>query len=162
MSALTRLTAAQHDALENYHLMQHERDEAINRADSVSASNAALIAEIGVLREQLTRADAERIRVSTIASTLLGRLMSIHDTISGAVKAAREDSIEAAKAPEPMPVEPPAAVYRPEVNLPAETPTQPEASPQAPEAIVGAIGKVPAVDWGPPIWPDRLHPTDPQ
>lgn len=149
MSALTRLSQQNplQEALDNYHLMQHQRDEAVNRADSVNASNAALIAEIGVLREQLTRADAERIRVSAIASTLLGRLMSIHDTISGAVKAAREDSIEATKMVEPVPVEPAPSVSRVPVDIPAETPGLPNPSPRAPEAILEAIGKVPAVDW---------------
>jgi len=65
------------------------------------AQNAGLTAEAGMLREALERSEAERVRLSSIASTLLGRLLSINDVIAGAVKQSIQNGIEATRAVEP-------------------------------------------------------------
>lgn len=85
-------------ALDNYHEMEHQRDMAVAEAADLRATNSALLAEINMLREAYERADTDRIRLQTIASTLLGRLLAINDTIAGAVKASIKDGIEAVHA----------------------------------------------------------------
>lgn len=84
-------------ALDNYHEMEHQRNLAAAEAADLRATNSALLAEINMLREAYERADTDRIRLQTISSTLLGRLLAINDTIAGAVKASIRDGIEAVK-----------------------------------------------------------------
>lgn len=142
------------NALDNYHEMERERDEAVNRSDSLAATNSALVAEVTMLREELTRADADRLRLSAISSTLLGRLMAIHDTIAGAVKAAGQAGVEATakiEAPEEpaerQPQKPAEAVSAAPEIAPPETPIEWMTPPAPPQAL----GKViPQIDWSRP------------
>ena len=138
-------------ALDNYHEMERDRDEAVNRADSLTATNSALLAEVTMLREELTRADADRLRLSAISSTLLGRLMAIHDTIAGAVKAAGQAGVEATTKVEAT-EEPvwtprraaPEVVSGPAEPEPPETPVERKAAPAPPQAVGSPM---PTVDW---------------
>lgn len=137
-------------ALDNYHEMERERDEAVNRSDSLAATNSALLAEVTMLREELTRADADRLRLSAISSTLLGRLMAIHDTIAGAVKAAGQAGVEATTkvdaAEEPVwtPRRPAEPVSAPAATEPPETPVERKAPPASRQAVGMPM---PAIDW---------------
>lgn len=137
-------------ALDNYHEMERDRDEAVNRADSLTATNSALLAEVTMLREELTRADADRLRLSAISSTLLGRLMAIHDTIAGAVKAAGQAGVEATtkveSTEEPVwtPRRPPEVVSEPPAPEPPETPVERKVAPAPPQAV---LLPMPTVDW---------------
>jgi hypothetical protein len=153
MSALSRLSNGNgernplQEALDNYHEMEHQRDEAINRADSMNATNAALVTEIGVLRDQLARSDAERIRLNAIGSTLLGRLMGIHDTIAGAVKAAAREGVLPNDGLEQAGAEAQSILQRVELVQPPETPETPKATQRAPQEAGAVSGSIPSVDW---------------
>jgi hypothetical protein len=85
-------------ALDDYHAMERDRDQTQQHAAELIAANSALHAEVNMLREALERADADRIRLQAISSTLLGRLLAINDCIGGAVKASIKDGIEAVHA----------------------------------------------------------------
>lgn len=85
-------------ALDNYHEMEHQRDLAVAEAADLRATNSALLAEANMLREAYERADTDRIRLQTISSSLLGRLLAINDTIAGAVKSSIKEGIEAVHA----------------------------------------------------------------
>jgi hypothetical protein len=82
-------------ALDNYHVMAREAELLRATNAELRATNAGLLAEVGMLREYLKTADSDRIRLQAIASTMLGRLLSINDTIAGAVKASIREGIDA-------------------------------------------------------------------
>jgi hypothetical protein len=153
MSALSRLSNGNGDrnplqeALDNYHEMENQRDEAINRADSMNATNAALVTEIGVLRDQLARSDAERIRLNAVGSTLLGRLMAIHDTIAGAVKAAAREGVLPNDGLEQAGAEAQSILQRVQTVQPPETPETPKPPQRAPQEAGAVGGVIPVVDW---------------
>lgn len=84
-------------ALDDYHLMENELGRERERARAAAAQSHALLAEVGMLREAYERADGDRVRLQAIASTLLGRLYAINDTIAGAVRASIKDGIKAAE-----------------------------------------------------------------
>jgi hypothetical protein len=83
-------------AFDNYTQMEEQLRITIERNRTLQIENANLLSEAGMLRDLLDRADADRIRLQAISSTLLGRLLAINDCIAGAVKASIKDGIEAA------------------------------------------------------------------
>ncbi len=125
-------------ALNDYHLMEREKDAAVGQAADLRATNGALVAEVNMLREALERADGDRIRLQAISSTLLGRLLAINDTIAGAVRAAVKDGIDASTPKEPEPA----------LSEPAEAP-QSAPEPVAPEQPLRVLSTPvpPVADW---------------
>jgi hypothetical protein len=132
-------------ALDDYHMMERERDQARHQAMELLTSNNALLAEANMLREALERADADRIRLQAISSTLLGRLLAINDCIGGAVKASIKDGIDAvhaAKADNELErdaEEAQAIFQRVTPHQPAETTEEQTAPHEPPQAAGGAI-----------------------
>jgi len=83
-------------ALDNYQLLERELQTTRAQNAELRAAHAGLVAENGVLREHMQQAENDRVRLQAVASTLLGRLLSINDVIGGAVKASIREGIEAA------------------------------------------------------------------
>lgn len=131
-------------AFDDYQRMEGELAEAHIKQQELLTQNMSLLAEVNMLREAYERADTDRVRLQQIASTLLGRLLAINDTIAGAVKASIQNGIEAATAERPI-AEAAEPVQR--VTAADASPPAPAAitSPRAPNAAVGAA--IPAVDW---------------
>lgn len=90
-------------ALNDYQRMETELDRIREINRDLSAANMALVAEVSMLREELERADGDRIRLQAVSSTLLGRLLAINDCIAGAVRASIKDGIEAVAQAKPAP-----------------------------------------------------------
>lgn len=86
------------EALDNYQLLERELRTIKDQNAQLRADNAGLVAENGVLREHLGAAENDRVRLQAVASTLLGRLLAINDTIAGAVRASIKEGIEAVHA----------------------------------------------------------------
>ena len=82
-------------AMENYQELERQWHETRTVNDDLRANNAALLSEVGMLRDLLMAADADRVRWQATAATLLGRLYAINDVVGGAVKAAIRDGLEA-------------------------------------------------------------------
>jgi hypothetical protein len=143
-------------AFENYQERERQWHEARIEADSLRATNSALLSEIGMLRESFRTADAERVRWQATASTLLGRLYAINDTISGAVRAAARDGLEARKPedqpkpPEQAPPEPAAAAQS---AAPVEAPQVPPETQALPVPPQRSGTPMPKVDFGGPRSP---------
>ena len=131
-------------ALDDYHVMEQQRDLAMAQAAELHATNGALLAEVGMLKESLDRADGDRIRLQAISSTLLGRLMAINDCIAGAVKASIRDGIEATSEAKPDPTLEQAAGEAQEI-IQRIHPLQPPGT----GAPVGVVRTPPLVDWRP-------------
>ena len=131
-------------AIDDYHRMTDELTDAKQKTQDLLVQNMNLLSEVTMLREAYDRADSDRIRLQQIASTLLGRLLAINDTIAGAVKASIQNGIEAATAERPI-AEAAEAVQS--VSVPEASPAAPAAiiAPRAPAAAIGAA--IPAVDW---------------
>jgi len=125
-------------ALDNYQELERQWQAAKRKADELNALNAGLLAENGVLREALRTSDHDRVRLQAIASTLMGRLLAINDTIAGAVRAAVRDGIEASEAidTENEPAEP---VREIPARPLAQTPEPRKAPPEAPQRPTAAI-----------------------
>lgn len=133
-------------ALDNYHMMEAQRDSATDRASQLNVANGSLVAEVHMLREQLAVADADRIRLQAVASTLLGRLLGINDCIAGAVKAAVKDGIDATAPkddPEPARPEPASLAQRVAAARPPETAEHREAPVGAPLSPLRILGSTP-------------------
>jgi len=138
-------------ALDNYQELERQWHDAKLVADSLQATNASLLAEVGMLRDLLKTSDAERVRWQATAATLLGRLYAINDVVGGAVRAAVRDGLEATP-PEDDVGEADAIAAAAAQCAGAEAPAlvapEPKASPAPPEPVVGAT--IPMVDFGPP------------
>ena len=119
-------------AFEDYQHMEAELAEVREKNQQLMISNASLLSEVHMLREELERADIDRVRLQSVSSTLLGRLLSINDTIAGAVKDSIRHGIEATEAAQsaksaestemaPSPIASPRAPQAlPEVNWPGD------------------------------------------
>lgn len=134
-------------AIDDYHRMEVELNDLKMRNVELVTTNNSLLAEANMLRDAYDRADSDRIRLQQIASTLLGRLLAINDTIAGAVKASIQNGIEAATSERPIAeaAEPVQRVQAVDASPPAPVAIT---SPQAPNAAIGAA--IPAVDWSRP------------
>lgn len=131
-------------ALNDYQRMETELDRVRESNRDLSAANMALVAEVSMLREELERADSDRIRLQAVSSTLLGRLLAINDCIAGAVRASIKDGIEAVAQAKPDPdLEGAAQEVQTILQRAAPTPviTAAPGSPGAP--------RPPEVDWSP-------------
>ena len=117
-------------ALDDYHRMAAEVMDVRARNHDLITENSKLVAEVGMLREALERADADRIRLQAVSSGLLGRLLSIRDVIEGSVKASLREGVEATKAAS----EPAVPAERVEVPTTASVTFQPPASLKPPQA----------------------------
>jgi len=82
-------------AFDNYQILERELQITKAQNAELRAAHAGLIAENGVLREHMQSAENDRVRLQAVASTLLGRLLSINDVIGGAVKASIREGIDA-------------------------------------------------------------------
>lgn len=137
-------------ALDDYHLMETELAAARQQVREVTVDNHTLLAEVNMLREELQRADADRLRLQAISSTLLGRLLAINDTIGGAVRASIKAGIEATAEVKPDPdlekagAEAQAILQRVVPMERTEAPVPREVIPVTPQAAGAAI---PAIDW---------------
>jgi len=138
-------------ALDNYQELERQWHDTKHKNEELHAHNASLLAEVGMLRELLRGADAERVRWQATAATLLGRLYAINDVVGGAVRAAVRDGLEATP-PEDDVKEADAVAAAGAQCAGAEAPAlaapEPKASPAPPEAVLGAT--LPPVDFGPP------------
>lgn len=82
-------------AYENYSTMEEQLAESRQKIVELSIDNGSLVAEVNMLREELARADADRIRLQAVASTLNGELTAIKDVIDGSVRRALEAGVHA-------------------------------------------------------------------
>lgn len=147
-------------AYDSYHEMERERDAGLQEISELITGNNALVAEVNMLRENLTRSETERIRFQSIANTLLGRLLAINDTIAGAVKASLAAGVEPAETEEQLQASVSSdtredlseadreAIQRFAPKPGPKTPTETKVIP-APSPVAGAAIGVPAVDWSP-------------
>lgn len=148
-------------ALDNYQELERQWHETRLANETLRADNAALLSEVGMLRDLLMSADTDRVRWQATASTLLGRLYAINDVVGGAVKAAIRDGLEAT-APderkddlEKAGAEVAAILERVEPAAAPEAPPKPEAHPAPSQEILptgAALGSpaMPMVDFGGP------------
>jgi hypothetical protein len=97
-----RLPAAEPNPLQkaydDYNEMKRTCAQAQHDANERRIQNEALLAECGMLREALERCETDRVRLQSVSSTLLGRLLAINDTIAGAVRESIKHGIEAVEA----------------------------------------------------------------
>jgi hypothetical protein len=138
-------------ALDNYQELERQWHDAKLIADSLQATNASLLAEVGMLRELVRSTDVERARWQATAATLLGRLYAINDVVGGAVRAAVRDGLEATPPEEEVKEADVVTVATTQcagASEPALTTPEPKAAPAPPQAAVGAT--IPMVDFGPP------------
>lgn len=151
-------------AYDDYYEMERQRDQAMSQTAELVTNNNMLMSEVGMLREHLKRSEEDRIRFQSIASTLLGRLLAINDTIAGAVKASLsfderpelplDDEAERQSRAEEADLNDPdflsdadrAAIDRYGLKLGGKMPSEPKATPVPPLTVGGAM---PAVDWSP-------------
>lgn len=129
--------------LDDYYAnIEHRLQQA--EADNVSLSieKGSLVAEVGMLREQLARADTDRVRLQAVASTLSGELMAIRDVIDGSVRRALEAGIIAQKTP---PAEPERLTQKAAMVELEKLAEEPRALQAPPQETRGAIA--PPVDW---------------
>lgn len=92
-------------AVANYSEMEEQLAEANRKIVELSIDNGSLTAEVNMLREELARADADRLRLQAVASTLNGELTAIKDVIDGSVRRALEAGVRVKAEPprqEPM------------------------------------------------------------
>jgi hypothetical protein len=141
-------------ALNDYHLMEAELASARKRATDAEVRSASLLAEVNMLRESYERADLQRVHLQGVASSLLGRLLSINDVIGGACRAALKEGIEATSAAqaeneleragaEVQAILQSLPKQEAPIGTPAQTPT-----PRPPQAVGAGLGAViPSVDW---------------
>jgi hypothetical protein len=85
------------EALDNYIQVTEELAQARYDLSEERATNQALSAEVTMLRAAYREADAERIRLTQVASTLHGELKGIQAVINGAVTSAIHAGIQAAE-----------------------------------------------------------------
>jgi hypothetical protein len=153
-------------AYDDYYEMERQRDQAVRQAEELVTDNNALLSEVGMLREQFKRSEADRIRFQSISSTLLGRLLAINDTIAGAVKASLsfderpelplDDETERQSRAEEADLKDPdflsdadrAVTDRYGLKPADKVPPEPRATPVPPLTVGGAM---PAVDWNPTV-----------
>jgi hypothetical protein len=140
-------------ALDNYQELERQWHATREDNQRLKADNAAFVAEIGMLREELRVSNADRVRHQAVAATLLGRLLAIQDTINGAVRAAIKDGLEA-KPPAPDAAEQAHAGVAKALEAPAAAPAVAEPA-EAPPATVASPGPsdgihplIPRVDFG--------------
>lgn len=132
-------------ALDDYHIMERDRDRAQAEATELHITNRSLLAETSMLREALDRADTDRIRLQAISSTLLGRLLAINDCIGGAVKASIKegiDAVHAAKAEDELDrdgEDVQAILQRVQPQQPPETPAERTATHEPPQARAATV-----------------------
>lgn len=151
-------------AYDDYYEMERQRDQAMSQTAELVTNNNMLMSEVGMLREHLKRSEEDRIRFQSIASTLLGRLLAINDTIAGAVKASlsfderpplslddeTEEHLQAETASQDhlggLSDADRAAIDRYGLKPVDKMPPEPKATPVPPLTVGGAM---PAVDWSP-------------
>lgn len=132
-------------AADDYVEMEQRLEECQEKVRTLTIDNGVLLAEVKMLREELARADADRIRLQAVASTLSGELLSINDVIAGAVRRALESGVSAARKAQQAPpaAEKPAQeAALVELEKLTEAPKALQAPPQA--AGTALPGKV---DW---------------
>jgi chromosome segregation ATPase len=88
-------------AYDDYNEMKRACAQAQHDANEHRIHNQALMAEVSMLRDALERCETDRVRLQSVSSTLLGRLLAINDTIAGAVKESIKHGIEAVEAARP-------------------------------------------------------------
>jgi hypothetical protein len=141
-------------ALENYQELERQWHETRTVNGDLRANNAALLSEVGMLRDLLMAADADRVRWQATAATLLGRLYAINDVVGGAVRAAIRDGLEATKPEdrkddlEQAGAEVAAILQRVEPVAAPEAPPAPQAAPKPTQGAGGT--PMPAIDFGGP------------
>jgi hypothetical protein len=89
------------EALNDYCEMKRERDKAMHDQNEMRVQNGALIAEVNMLRQSLEQSDVDRIRLQSVSSTLLGRLLAINAVIGDAVRDSIRNGIEAVEESRP-------------------------------------------------------------
>lgn len=127
-------------ALDNYLVMELERDAARQEAERVRTENAQLVAEVGVLREHLQSCEADRRKWQATCTTMFGRLLAISDTIAGAVRQAAQDGLKARDEPGEADAVAAAAAQCAGTEWGTQTAPEPKASP---EPSVGVLATVP-------------------
>lgn len=85
------------DALDNYNQIADELVMVKSERDELITHNRSLISEVGMLREAYEHADAERIRLMQVSSTLHGELKGIQAIINSAVATAVQAGVQAAQ-----------------------------------------------------------------
>ncbi len=129
-------------AYENYSTMEEQLAEARQKIVELSIDNGSLVAEVSMLREELARADADRIRLQAVSSTLSGELLSINDVIAGAVRRALDAGTKVAKTATAAPEKP---AHEDAVAELAQLAEEPKAIPAPSQGNGEAFP--PKVDW---------------
>jgi hypothetical protein len=88
-------------AYDDYNDMERAHNQAKHECAELRVQNHSLLAEVGMMREAIERADADRIRLQAVASTLMGQLRAINAVIADAVSIAIKHGIEAVAAAQP-------------------------------------------------------------
>lgn len=89
-----------HKAADDYQLMETQRDAAVAKAGELAATNAGLLAEVGLLREQMNNSERERKRVQAVASTFAGHARSLAAILNDIMAVAIKNGVEAAEKPD--------------------------------------------------------------
>lgn len=134
-------------ALSDYTEMEVRLLDAEQKIVDLSIENGSLLAEVGMLREQLLSATDNVIRLQAVASTLSGELLAIKDVIDGSVRRALESGIKAQAADKQVRTDVEEAIQKAMSGDGAKEPEPPKFSPAPPQAVGAALG---AVDWGLP------------
>jgi len=135
---------------EDYHRMAENLRASEQKSSDLLVQSMNLMSEVHMLRDALERADADRVRLQAISSTLLGRLLAINDTIAGAVKASIKDGIEAVHAAKAEDDLEQAGAEAQEIIQRVEPVPPTPAAPLTIASVRAAVGPLAAVDWGLP------------
>lgn len=84
-------------ALDDYNQIADENTLLKSERDELITHNRSLISEVNMLREAYEAADADRIRLTQVSSTLHGELKGIQAIINSAVATAVKEGVQAAE-----------------------------------------------------------------
>lgn len=131
-------------ALEDYHIMETERDAAVAKVSDLSISNQSLVAEVNMLREQVTRSDKDRMRLQAVASTFAGHARSLAAILNDIMAVSIKNGVEAADkgdtSLEQAGAEAQIILQRIVPEAPASPAVRAIASPRAPTGVGAALG----------------------
>lgn len=87
-------------AFSDYQRMEHELGSVKAKNEDLLVTNMNLLSEVQMLREAFGQADADRMRLQAVSSTLSGQLLAINAVIADAMRLAIKHGVEATQ-PDP-------------------------------------------------------------
>lgn len=126
-------------ALNDYNILEHERDTAMAQASELRIANGALVAEVNMLREQVRVSDRDRMRLQAVASTFAGHARSLSAILNDILAVSIKNGVEATEKVdtglEQAGKEVQAVLQRVEPVASTSPPERPMTSPRAPHAV---------------------------